>query len=357
LKKNLPLALIAAVLLAAGLWAAPEKLTPEFERWLEDVSPIMTKAERAVFTKLQANADRAKFVRFFWRTRDPLPDTAQNEFQKEYEDRVRYADENFGRSSPKRGSQTDRGFFHLVLGKPLERTTFATQSQVWPLELWYYRGEETFGLPSYFYLIFYQPEGIGDYRLYSPSVEGPEKLAVPTLGSGVALTRRNAVAAIRAFSAELANASLSYLPSESPMGMSSFSSDTIIASVRNLPEKKFSDSYARSYMAFKDHVETEYTDNYIASAFEVRVFRESGQPFLHWSIEPEKMNFSTTADTIYASFELVLRLEDGRGVTVFERTEEIPEAQPRAVSGPRTPALRLPGHAGCRPGEYRALSC
>jgi len=356
LKKNLPLALIAAALLAAGLWAAPEKLTPELERWLEDVSPIMTKAERAVFTKLQSNADRAKFVRFFWRTRDPLPDTAQNEFQKEYEERVRYADENFGRSSPKRGSQTDRGFFHLVLGKPLERTTFATQSQVWPLELWYYRGDETFGLPSYFYLIFYQPEGIGDYRLYSPSVEGPEKLAVPTLGSGVALTRRNAVAAIRAFSAELANASLSYLPSESPMGMASFSSDSIIASVRNLPEKKFSDSYARSYMAFKDHVETEYTDSYIASAFEVRVFREGGQPFLHWSIEPEKMNFSTTADTIYASFELVLRLEDGRGVTVFERTEEIPlKLSPEQYQAHARQRFAFQDMLAVAPGEYRAL--
>ena len=200
-------------LLAAGLWRPPEKITPELERWLEDVGPILTKTERAVFNRLQTNADRAKFVRFFWRTRDPLPDTAENEFQKEYEERVRYADENFGRFSPKRGSQTDRGFFHVVLGKPLERTTFATQSQVWPLELWFYKGDEAFGLPSYFYLIFYQPDGIGDYRLYSPSVEGPEKLAVPTLGSGVAVTRSTAVTAIQGVSAG-AGQRLPELPAE-----------------------------------------------------------------------------------------------------------------------------------------------
>ncbi len=77
------------------------------------------------------------------------------------------------------------------------------------------------------------------------------------------------------------------------MGGVSFSSDTIIASVRGLPEKKFSDSYARSYLTFKDFIETEYTDRYLQSVFQVRVFSEGGQPFLHWSIEPEKMNFGT----------------------------------------------------------------
>jgi len=356
LKNKTRFGLILVALLAGVGLAAVEKPTPELGRWLEDVSPIITKAERAVYSKLETNADRAKFVRFFWRTRDPLPDTTENEFQKEYEERIRYADQNFGHYSPKRGSQTERGFYYVLLGKPLERTSYATQSQVWPLELWFYKGDEEYGLPAYFYLIFYQPEGLGDFRLYSPTMEGPEKLAVPTLGNGVALTRRNALDAIKAISGELARASQSYLPSDTPMGSASFSSDSIIAAVRNLPEKKFSDSYARSYMAFKDYVETEYSDRYITSAFEVWVFREGGQSFLHWSIEPDKMNFSTEAGTIYASFELVLRLEDGRGATIFERTEEIPlklsSDQYQAHARQRFAFQDLLAVA---PGEYRAL--
>jgi len=354
----LPLVLAAALVIAvpSDLRPAVEKTTPELQRWLEDVSPIITKTERSVFNKLQTNADRAKFVRFFWRARDPLPDTAENEFRTEYEERVRYADQTFGHFSPKRGSQTDRGFFHLVLGKPLERTQFTTQSQVWPLELWFYKGIEEYGLPAYFYLIFYQPEGIGDFRLYSPTVEGPEKLAVPTLGTGNRVTRAAAVDAIRAASAELASASLSYLPSDSPMGAGSLSSDAIIASVRDLPNKKYSDSYARSYLTFKDYVETEYADSYVPSAFETRVFREAGQTFLHWSIEPDKMNFGTQGDQIYASFEFVLRLEDGRGMTVHERTEEIPlklsEEQYRAHAQRRFAFQDL---LAVVPGEYRAL--
>jgi len=356
LNKRTGLALILALSLAGSALAAAEKPTPELERWLEDVAPIITKAERSVYAQLQTNADRAKFVRFFWRSRDPLPDTNENEFQKEYEARIRYADENFGHYSPKRGSQTDRGFFYVLLGKPRERTQYTTQSQVWPLELWFYQGEPEYGLPSYFYLIFYEPDGIGDFRLYSPSVEGPEKLAVPTVGNGVALTRKTAFEAIRAVSSELARASLSYLPSDTPLGSGSFASDTIIAAVRNMPEKKFSDTYARSYLSFKDYVETEYSDSYIPSAFALRVFREAGQPFIHWSIEPDKMNFRNDAGTITASFEFVLRLEDGRGTTVFERTEEIPlRMTPDQYQAHERQRFAFQDLLALAPGEYRAL--
>jgi GWxTD domain-containing protein len=356
MRKTLPLALaLAAALFTAGAGAA-EKMTPELARWLEDVTPILTKAERSVFLKLETNADRAKFARFFWRARDPLPDTAENEFRTEYEERVRYADQNFGHYSPKRGSQTDRGFFYVVLGKPLERTQYTTQSQVWPLELWFYKGAEEYGLPGYFYLIFYQPEGIGDFRLYSPTVEGPEKLAIPNLGMGQTVTRAAAVNAIKAVSAELAGASLSYLPSDTSPGAASFSSDSIIAAVRGLPNKKFSDSYARSYLTFKDYVETEYADSYITCAFETRIFSQGGQAFLHWTIEPDRMNFSTQGETIYASFELVLRLEDRRGATVFERTEEIPlkmdAEQYRAHAQQR---FAFQDMLAVVPGAYRAL--
>jgi GWxTD domain-containing protein len=345
-----------AILLSVGFLAAEEKMSPELQRWLEDVSPILTKTERSVFNKLQTNTERAKFVQFFWRMRDPLPDTAENEFRTEYEERVRFADQKLGHFSPKRGSQTDRGYFYVVLGPPLERTFYTTQSQVWPLELWFYKGEQEYGLPGYFYLIFYQPEGIGDFRLYSPTVEGPEKLVVPALGSGVALNRTNALRAIKDVNTELANASLSYLPSEAPAGVASFSSDSLIASVRGLPEKKFSDAYARSFLTYKDYIETEYTDSYVQSAFQVRVFRESGQAFLHWSIEPEKMNFGSLDGAIYASFELVLRLEDRRGATVFERTEEIPlKITPEQYKAHERQRFAFQDLLAVVPGEYRAL--
>jgi len=355
-KKIVPLLFTVTVALTAGSFSAQERMTDELERWLEDVSPIITKTERAVFQKLPTNPDRAKFVRFFWRMRDPLPDTAENEFQKEYEERVRYADRTFGHYTSKRGSQTDRGYFYLVLGPPLERQQYTTQSAIWPLELWFYKGATEYGLPGYFYLIFYQPEGLGDFRLYSPTVEGPEKLVLPIQGRGMDISRSAAYNVVKQINGELAAATLSYLPSDTPMGTASFSSDAIIASVRNLPDKKFSDTYARSYLAYKDHVETEYMDSYQTSAFQTRVFREAGQTFLHWSIEPEKMNFATRGDSIYASFELVLRIEDGRGTAVFERTEEIPlklTAEQFRANARRRFAFQ--DMLALVPGEYKAM--
>ena len=348
-------ALVLLVALA-GAQAVDEKLSPELAAWLEDVSPILTKLERSVFLKLRTNADRAKFVRFFWKMRDTQPDTEANEFRKEYEERVRYADQNFGHFSPKRGSQTDRGYYYVLLGPPLERTRYTTQSFIWPLELWFYKGAEEYGLPAYFYLLFYQPEGLGDFRLYSPTVEGPEKLVVPALGNAQQLTRTNALSTLKDASPELANAALSYLPGEVPYDVASFSSDSIIASVRGLPEKKFSSTYARSYLAFKDYVETDYTDNFIASAFQIKVFREAGQPFVHWAIEPDKMSFAERDGRMSASFEFILRLEDGRGGLVHEKTEEIPlNLSPEQYRDHARRRFAFQDLMAVAPGDYKAL--
>ena len=184
----------AAALRGRPAQSPQQKMTAEEETWLEDVSPIITKVEREVFLKLRTGPERQKFIHFFWRVRDPAPDTSENEFQREYYERIRFADKNFGHYSPKRGSRTDRGYFYVLLGPPLERTLYTTQSEIWPLELWFYRGAGEYGLPDYFYLIFYQPEGIGDFRLYSPSIDGPEKLVLPQ-ASLDSVTRSSAMTA------------------------------------------------------------------------------------------------------------------------------------------------------------------
>ncbi len=303
--------------------AAEEAIRADHKQWLEDVSPILSRVERDVFLKLRTDREREVFIRFFWRQRDPTPGTTENEFQKEYQERVRFADQYFGFGSVKRGSQTERGFYYLLLGPPLERHLFATMSQLWPQELWFYKGEEQYGLPPYFYLIFYQPQGLGEFRLYSPGVEGPEKLVIPNLGTR-AITRDAAYQAIKQVSSELAGASLSYLPGEKPYGQASFSSDSIIAAVKQLPEKRISDAYARTFLSYKDYVETEYSDSYIGNSYQIKVFFAGGQPFLHWTIEPERMNVAQSGEMIYAGFEMVLRIEGPQGEPLHEATDEIP---------------------------------
>jgi GWxTD domain-containing protein len=358
--KQLAQALVCALLFLPLLSGRPtllgqQKLLPEHARFLEDVAPIMTRAEKDVFNKLRTPAEREKFIRFFWRARDPKPDTAENEFQKEYMERVRFADENFGRSSFKRGSQTDRGLFYLILGPPLERQVFAAMSQIRPMELWFYKGDTAAGLPDYFYLIFFQPEGQGDYRLYYPGVDTPAKLVVPQMYGGT-MNVSSALDVIKKVNSELGQAAQSYLPGETPFGTVSMTSDIIIAAVRQLPEKKFSDAYARSYLAYKDYVETDYVDNYLNSACLVRVFRTRGQAFLHWTIEPERMDFAADGNQIYAGFELVLRLEDGQGRAVFERTEDVPvRLTPEQYKANERRRFAFQDLLPVIPGEFRAL--
>jgi GWxTD domain-containing protein len=297
--------------------------TAEYKDWLTTVAPIITRTERDVFLKLRTDADRDKFIRFFWKQRDPRPDTVENEFYKEYLQRVSFADQSFHEGTSQKGSRTERGYYYLLLGPPLERHLYTTHSQFWPLEVWFYKGEEQYGLPAYFYLMFYQPQGLGPYRLFSPTIDGPERLAVPTMTKGT-LTRNSAYQAIKEVASEVASASLSYIPGERPLTSTSFSSDSLISNVRGLAEKKFSDTYARSYLEFKDHIETEYSSNYIDCSALIRIFLRDGQYFVDWTIEPEKMNFDTVQNFIYASYELVLKLEKPDGTTLAEKTEEIP---------------------------------
>lgn len=306
--------------------AAQEKPTASERDWLETVRPIMTSAERDIYLKLATPADREKFVSFFWKHRDPVPETPENEFRKEFDERVKFADLNFRSGTGQKGSRTERGFYYLLLGKPLERHIYSTHSQMWPLELWYCKGEERFGLPPYFYLIFYQPQGLGDYRLYHPAVEGPEKLVVPLL-FGQTLNRPNAYQFLREISSEVASASLSYIPgegSERLTDMSSLGSETVLNAARGLAEKKFDDAYARTFADYKDFVETDYTDRFIGSNAVVKLFTQNGQPFLHWSVEPDRVSFVESGGMFHSSAEVVLKLETKDGTPLLERTEEVP---------------------------------
>ena len=320
--KNRMALFVLSVLLASSM-AGQNELPAEYKDWLETVKPIITRTEREVFLKLSSKSDRDKFIRFFWKQRDPRPDTSENEFYKEYMTRIRFADQTFHDGTSQKGHLTERGFYYLLLGAPLERHIYATYSQFWPLEVWFYKGEEQFGLPAYFNLMFYQPQGLGPYKLYYPGFDGPERLAIPTMSNGT-LTRANAYQTIKEIASEVASASLSYIPGERPLTSSSFSSDAVIANVRALPEKKYSDAYARSYLDFKDHVETEYSHNYIDCSAMVRVYDRGGQYFADWTVEPAKMNFDTAGRVFYASYELVLKLERPDGTTLLEKTEEIP---------------------------------
>lgn len=157
----------------------PRKIKAEpdnaFTRWLkEDVSLIITPAERAAFEKLKTNDEREKFIAIFWSHRDPTPDTEENEYRDQHYERIAYANEHFASGVP--GSMTDRGRIYIKFGKPDEIEAHPTggsyqrmsyegggMTTTYPFEKWFYRHIP--GVRSGVEIEFVDPSGSGEYRM------------------------------------------------------------------------------------------------------------------------------------------------------------------------------------------------
>jgi GWxTD domain-containing protein len=181
----------------------------KWKKWLdEEVVYIITPKEREVFLSLTSDHEREIFEKGFWLQRDPTPGTPANETKVEHYRRLQYAEDVLGRGSSRPGWKTDRGRIYIILGQPVDVQSFdETASNLVPCELWHYQGETSLGLPPFFYIIFYKEDSSSDYKLYSPSFDGPQRLIQSGLESD--LSRNNAYQKIQDASAELAEASLS----------------------------------------------------------------------------------------------------------------------------------------------------
>ena len=174
---------LAGSILAAGL-AAPlaaqteeerlARLTPEHRAWVEEeVVYIMTDAEREFFLTLETLDERQRFIEAFWRKRDPDPASPANEAEEEHYRRLAFANLSLADDTTRPGWMTDRGRMFILLGEPRERQRFDGLNEIVSTELWFYQSEAGVGLPSFFYLVFFRPRDIGEYRLYHPALDGP----------------------------------------------------------------------------------------------------------------------------------------------------------------------------------------
>src|SRR6266853_3946564 len=158
--------------------AAKVQLTERYKTWLEkDVVYIITEEERKQFLALPTDDARDKFEEQFWDIRNPLRGSKTNPFKEEHYNRIEYANSHFGRQSNTPGWMTDMGRAYVLFGKPTSRHPFIGYGQIYPLELWFYENSSgSPSLPPFFYLLFYIPDDIGEYKYYRPSFDGPMKL-------------------------------------------------------------------------------------------------------------------------------------------------------------------------------------
>jgi len=97
----------------------PPETKPDEERdWSRGPAKyLLTATEREDFERIADFVAREEFIANFWKSRDPKPETPENEFRQEFERRVAFADARFTQDET-RGSLTDRGMVFILVGPP-----------------------------------------------------------------------------------------------------------------------------------------------------------------------------------------------------------------------------------------------
>jgi len=140
------------------LYNLEKKLSPENREFLSKVRYIVTREERKIFLELP-DSEKKGFQKEFWNLRDPDPATEENEFKKEYFQRIEEANRLFHGGTP--GWLQDRGRIYILIGPPTERLAYPMQAHSKPQEIWYYGN---------FPVIFVDELGTGDYQLVTLNV-------------------------------------------------------------------------------------------------------------------------------------------------------------------------------------------
>ncbi len=156
------LALLLSDVSPAASSEAPA-LASRHASWLEESVLLLSENEKATFLALQRDFQRDEFIRRFWRSRDPFPDTARNEFEETWRERVLVAKEKYGTLSE------DRAQALLALGRPETELRTTCIDLLRPIEIWYVT--RTAGERGAFALAFFSPNGApgGPYKLWYPS--------------------------------------------------------------------------------------------------------------------------------------------------------------------------------------------
>ena len=320
LRKAITFGLLSCLpsLAAAGIPGGFQSVPLQYDPWLtEDVANIITEKEKDVFLKLGTNAERELFIEAFWRQRDPIPETPENEFKEEHYRRIQYANANFGKGTSRSGRKTDRGKIYIILGKPGNVVSYGSESShLVPIEVWFYHQDFKAGLPSTFYVVFFQEEGLGDYILYSPLRHGPKKLLESYDGDP-----DRAVDILTRIDRELAYLSRSLIPGNTAVYDSKpdLQSEMLLNKIASYPQRTANDAYAEKLLKYKSLVEVDHSVNYVGNASLVKVLREQdGRLYVHYAVEPDKLSIGSVNGKYFVRLEVFGKISDSREKAVFQ---------------------------------------
>jgi GWxTD domain-containing protein len=303
----------------------PGELPEKYKKWIEEeVVYIITPSEKDVFLQLETDRERDLFIEAFWKHRDQILGTPENEYKNEHYRRINHANFTFGRTVAKPGWRTDQGRVYIILGEPRQVERFVGEIEIYNSEIWSYSGLAKYGLPPLFNLVFFQKQGSGEYVLYSPTSDGPQALMTRYWGDSA--DYYSAYRELINHAPTLAKVSLSLIPGEeSPYytGRPSLASETLLQNIYGKPHKEVKDRYAEKFLHFKDIIEVEYSANYIDNESSIKVLKSpSGTYFVHYVVE--LMSFSVQqiagAYSTYISLNGNVSDLDGKTIYQYERS-------------------------------------
>jgi GWxTD domain-containing protein len=116
-RATIPWLTLCLWLLSLAAPAPAAKLDPASEDFYNMTRHFMTRDEEKAFRNLLTPELRREFIEAFWEIRDPDPDTGENEFRVELEERFEFVN-RYLREANRPGWDTARGRVYLVLGPP-----------------------------------------------------------------------------------------------------------------------------------------------------------------------------------------------------------------------------------------------
>lgn len=105
----------------------------DVDKYYDQIKYIARKQELDVFGQLD-NVGKQEFLLYFWKSKDPTPDTPENEFMINHFQKIEYCEQNF-----RNGINSDQGRVYIMYGAPvdIERST-STAAYSKPVEIWTY---------------------------------------------------------------------------------------------------------------------------------------------------------------------------------------------------------------------------
>jgi len=325
------IAILIGALLLSALPAASQKvsvkdLSPRLRAWLEEeVVYIISPKEKDVFLQLSNDRERDMFITAFWKARDDDPSSLENKFKEEHYRRIEYANKNFGRGLKAGGWRSDMGRIYITLGEPKTIDRYENETALYPMVVWFYSGITGGGLPTSFNVVFFKKDAAGDYIIYSPIRDGPQKLM--PFYNGDMTNYLQAWGEMNLIDPTLADISMSLIPGEYIAGMNPSPSSDILIN-QKIPKKGYDSvksAYAEKLLKYKDIVEVEYTANYIESDALIQVSRDpAGRAFVHYLIEPARLSIERYEGLYRTVFDVNGIVSDAAGKTVYQFDRRVP---------------------------------